>query len=87
MKIQCVQGQWQEFIAACDPRKQFHDKQQREMRRAFLSGFYCALQTALQVAELSRDDGATIMQRLYEECETSIKGMIRDDFNRISKDN
>lgn len=88
MNVETVQQQWQEFLKACDPHNKFHDRQKREMRRGFLSGFYCALQTCRQISEIDCEDaGANVLQTFYVECENSIKEMIREDFKRIGQTN
>lgn len=81
--IKTVQQQWQEFLSAVDPRGRFGRTQKREMRRAFLSGFYSMLVTCKDIAAIdSEDAGAAKMEELYQECESSLRGMIREDYQQ-----
>ena len=82
MKIQGVQQQWQEFLKAVDPRGRFPDRQRREMRKAFLSGFYAMLVTCIQISEIESDDeGVQTLENIRQECERLIRDMISADSN------
>ena len=88
MNFPGVQQQWQEFIAACDPRGKFSAIQRREMYRAFLGGFYSMLTTCVQIAEIdSEDAGAAMLSQIKDECERLSKELIRGDYSRIAPTN
>lgn len=80
MDIKGVQQQWQDFLVACDPKRKFHDRQRREMRRAFLSGYWSMLNTALEIAAIDCEaDGAVVLGQQHSECERLIREMLRED--------
>lgn len=43
-----IQQEWESFIAHCDPDKQFHWTQTKEMRRCFFSGAFAFASLASQ---------------------------------------
>lgn len=68
--MKTIAERWTEFEAAVMP-KGAGSLQRVEMRRAFYAGFQCSLFAGLEMAAESGDNddiGATMIQRLHEEC-------------------
>jgi hypothetical protein len=69
--VKTIAQRWEEFRGWVMP-PGVHESQVREMRRAFYAGFHASLMAGLEMADESgpNDDvGATMIQRLHEECQ------------------
>ena len=73
--MRTIAQQWTQFADGVLP-PNAHAVQRQEMRRAFYAGFFGALMAGIEMADESKDNddiGATMIQRLHEECRAFAK--------------
>lgn len=69
--MKSIAERWKRFESLVMP-AHAHATQRQEMKRAFYAGFHESLMAGLEMADESKDNddvGATMIQRLYDECQ------------------